>query len=385
MNDEIKFWFTTKTGKHIPVKEGETKEQALKKAFGNKSENNKKWAADKRKTESNNRERYINAQKREADRLNKEDNRTVNSGVVLKNGKIKIDGKDVPELDTSSVNFAYPKNAHDRDSFDDNVIRGNDGKMVLSPERQKLHAKIMQKYMEGHEKYGPNDEKLALFTGGGGASGKGNFSKNIDKFYSKNDNPIIIDPDEFKKDLARADGKELDDKLTGYYHEESSALAKQFYESLLMNNYPVMFDGTATGVGSTMKKLAQAEKYGYKTEMSFIYSDWPTVRQNSLDRYEKHGRLVPWWRLVGAHKKAYSAVTALYNKFDSFKLYDNAGRNFRQVGYSKKGGRLLISDKASWRRFSESENEFDISKYEIARYIAACDAITAKRAKNKIK
>lgn len=39
MNDNIKYWFSTENGTHIPVKEGETKEEAINKRFNNISSN----------------------------------------------------------------------------------------------------------------------------------------------------------------------------------------------------------------------------------------------------------------------------------------------------------------------------------------------------------
>ena len=371
---EVKFWYTTKTGRHIPVFEGETKADAVKRAFGDNRSNDGKTASnrqsasetDKKSTEIKNaqeRAKSLNAEQDYRDKL------TSGSKIEKKDGQLTFNGKKMDKLDTTDAG------TKGKDSLADHINE----KGELSPERLEVHRRIVEDYFRGHQPYGPNDEKVAMFTGGGGASGKGTFSKNVGEYYSQNRNPLVVDPDEIKKSLARAEGKELTDELTGYYHEESSALAKQIYSTALQNNYPTMFDGTATGVGSTLKKVALAEKYGYKTEMCFVYSDWATVRQNSLDRYEKSGRLVPPAQLLGAHQKAYGAVTELQDKFDSFKIYDNAGRNLKLVGSQTGKQKLKITNSESWTRFSKSAGEFDLSTDAIERYYADVAKIKQKK------
>ena len=366
---EVKFWYTTKTGKHIPVFEGETKEQALNRAFGSKNnaaEGRSKQPTDKKSTEIKNaqeRAKSLNAEQDYRDKL------ISGSKIEKKDGQLIFNGKKMDKLDTSKAG------TKGKDSLADHVNE----KGEVSPERLEVHRRIVEDYFKGHQPYGPNDEKVAMFTGGGGASGKGTFSKNVGEYYSQNRNPLVVDPDEIKKSLARAEGKELTDELTGYYHEESSALAKQIYATAIQRNYPAMFDGTATGVDSTLSKVRLAEKYGYKTEMNFVYSDWKTVRQNSLDRYEKSGRLVPPAQLLGAHQKAYGAVTELQDKFDSFKVYDNAGRNLKLVGSQTGKQKLKITNSESWTRFSKSAGEFDLSTDAIDNYYEDVAKIKAKR------
>ena len=366
---EVKFWYTTSTGKHIPVFDGETKEDAFKRAFGSKNNADKgqsKQSTDKKSAEIKNaqeRAKSLNAEQNYKDKLRS------GSKVEKKDGQLTFNGKKMDKLDTSDAG------TKGKDSLADHLNE----KGELSPERLEVHRQIVEDYFKGHQPYGPNDEKVAMFTGGGGASGKGTFGKNPGAYYSQNKNPLVIDPDEIKKSLAKADGKELDDALTGYYHEESSALAKQIYSTSLQHNYPTMFDGTATGVGSTLKKVQLAQSYGYKTEMCFVYSDWATVRQNSLDRFESKGRLVPPTQLLGAHQKAYSAVIDLQDKFDSFKLYDNAGRNLKLVGSQTGGTKLKITNGESWLRFSKSADEFKLSADEIDRYYADVAKIKQKK------
>lgn len=357
-------WYSLKGGKHIPVYEGESKKDAIDRALGGKDRAKaspktakidfKGGSQDKQKEDiAKNQEtaKKLNAESKYRDELSKGNN------VSIMNGKMTFKGKEVDPIDLSE------KGTLGKDSLADHVT----DKGQLSPERQEVHRQIIEDYFKGHQPYAPGEEKVAMFTGGGGASGKGAFSKDIGKFYSQNKKPLVIDPDEIKKSLAKADGREMNDKLTGYYHEESSALAKQIYSTSLKNNYPTFYDGTATG-GGIYKLLDSAKKNGYKTEMSFVYSDWKTVRMNSLDRYRATNRLVPITHLTGAHQKAFESVEKLQDKVDSFKLYDNAGRNLKLVGSQTGGKKLTIHDSASYERFSKSKAEFTLSTDEIQAY-----------------
>lgn len=418
---EIKFWFTTKTGRHIPVYEGESKAEAVerfKKRLGEKGakrefEAHAKARERKKRAEEENREYKfrgpkvnkvkvnrandddhvtdvdeLNRRREEARKLNDEESYrdAIKHGdaVTNKDGKMTFKGKEIPELDTKDAGFIDIKNekgevtGREKDSL--NVHLDADGK--LDPERQEVHRQILERMLAGKKPFAPEDEKVAYFTGGGGASGKGQFvgheGKNVEKFYSKNTRPLLIDPDELKKELAKADGRVLDDKLTGYYHEESSALAKQAYATALQHNFPVLYDGTATG-GGVYKLLESAKKSGYRTEMNFIASDPETVIMNALDRYESQGRLVPLDQLLGAHRKAPDAIAKLSTTVDDFTLFDNSGRKLRKVGDGGKDKEFKVLNTDSYKRISTSSKSFELSADAIDAYNARVDAITKKR------
>lgn len=444
-----KFWFTTSTGKHIPVFEGETKADALKRAVGSSSKSTAKSKTDtsvksekktqasetkekkapktKSKTKKHTADEVVNRFKKtgrisekdatpevidriESDKkkqqmekaserskkMNDEDKYqdSLKQGnkTTFKNGKIQFKGKDVQEFDTADA-LKEIKGDEKHAPKDNSLAKHLDKNGNLSDERKKIHAEIMQNYFNGvieakkdqkpvaHQPYAPGEKHVAMFTGGGGASGKGAFSKDISKYYSQNNNPMVIDPDALKSVLMKydfPDRKSIDHELTGWYHEESSALAKQIYATALENDFPVMYDGTATG-GGIFKLRDMAEAKGYSPEMNFIFSDWKTVRQNSLDRLEKSGRFVPPEQQLGAHQKAYSAVEKLQDKFDSFKLWDNAGRNMKLVGESSGRNKLKISNAESWNRFKTSADDFTLSQEEIDRFYDDADEISKKR------
>ena len=176
---------------------------------------------------------------------------------------------------------------------------------------------------------------------------------------------MVIDPDAIKETLCHADKQGLlNAEKTLFYHEESSALAKQIYSTAIKHNYPLLYDGTSTNLRSTASRLKAAKDAGYKTEMNFIYADWVTVRQNALDRCKKTGRFVPSNSLLLAHQKSYDAVTNLYNRVDSFTLYDNSGRTMKLVAESKGNGKLSVKNKSLWDNFKGIPQQFMLSPEE---------------------
>jgi predicted ABC-type ATPase len=331
------------------------------------------------------KESEIQKAKERADKLNNEedyrDSVKKSNKITKKNGKMQFKDKEVPELDTKDAGYINVTNdkgeVYDKvkDSFSSHLENGK-----LSKEREKVHAQIIEDYFKDKTPLAPGQKKVAYFTGGGGASGKGQFSgddgKNVERFYSQDNNPLIIDPDVIKGRLAEADGKTLDAWLTGYYHEESSALAKQIYATALLHGYPVMYDGTATG-GGIFKLLEAAKDAGYSTEMNFLFSDWNTVRKNSLARYEKTGRFVPPEQVFGAHQKAFGSVEKLKDVVDDFTLWDNAERKMRKVGSGGKDKKFNLLNQQSYDRFSKSRAEFTLSDEAIDAYMDEADKITA--------
>lgn len=434
-NRQPDFWFTTKSGKHIPVfqQAGESKQDAIKRtakgAFNKKTEDTKtesKHESEKTQSTENSKkkdalqkasetitskesaeglkklkEKYaddkkqseMNDAKKRADALNAEDKYrdTLKAGSKIgrKGNNLTFNGKPIEKLDTSE---AEPDG---KDSLSKHVKNGE-----LSPERAELHRKIIEDYFKDKKPYAPGDEKVAMFTGGGGASGKGVFTKekdgvrNIGKYYSQDKNPMIIDPDAVKKKLMEADGVKMSPEMAAHYHEESSSLAKQIYSTAIQNNYPVLYDGTATG-GGIFKLLDKASAAGYKTEMNFLFSDWNTVRQNSLDRYaggfdeKRHPegpRLVPLAQVMGAHSKAFDAVEKLQYKVDKLTLWDNAGRRMTKVGESSgPKQKLNITDKDAYKRFSFARKEFMVDTDRIDAYNRDVWNIEARLGKGTVK
>ena len=390
-DSDIVGWFTTNSGKHIPMMKGESRQDALKRVLGNgdKSKSQPKAEHKSKKNEvvdknEETKHKQIKRAEEEAKRLNAEQRyqnelKKGNSVTINKDGDLVFNGKKVEKLDTTDATEPNPK----KDLPDgDSLYQSLDENGNLTKERQELHRQIMEEYFKDQKPYAPGQKRLALFTGGGGASGKGRLGREISSFYSSDDKPVIIDPDEIKKRLSVADGINPKDFNAGFYHEESSALAKQIYHTAVSHGFPVMYDGTATSVDSTIARVKQARDNGYRTECNFIRVNSDTMRGNSIARFvrgeevtHKNGskgrihRLVPVEQILKAHQKAPNAVAQIGDDFDSFTLWDNSGNKMTKVASRKDGDKLVVHNRTLWRDFANQKAEFTWTKEATDKYV----------------
>lgn len=394
-------WITV-NGNHIPLGAGQSKEEAIKAFFAKK--NGQSSSKSTAKSNEDKKQAQISKAQAEAKRLNEEqkyrDSLKKGNGVTIdKQGNMVFKGEKVQQLDTTDAtepNDKYPNGDSLYQSMDKN---GN-----LTAERQELHRQLMEEYFKDHKPFAPGEEKVAYFTGGGGASGKGAFSKvdeekginGIAQYYSRDTNPIVIDPDAIKGKLSAADGIDPKQFNAGFYHEESSALAKQIYATAVQHGFPVMYDGTATSTDSTLARVGQARDYGYKTEMNFVRASSPTIVANSIARYVKGQevknedgstsiihRLVPISQLLKAHQNAPSAVGQISKSFDKFTLWDNTDRKMTKIASRTKGTSLTIHNRKAWQSFTNQRSEFTWTKAQQDRYQADAEKALADSQKKK--
>lgn len=251
-----------------------------------------------------------------------------------------------------------------------NSIKDHSKYDKLSPNRYKLHNQIIRDMFEGHKPFKPGEEKVAYYTGGGSASGKGTFSKDIATYYSKDTDPIIIDPDKLKELLLKADTglSKLDATTSTFYHVESLLLAQRIYEIALQHNYPVLMDSTATNVNFG-EKLAFAKRFGYKTELRFMSADVNSVLDGSLQRFRKEGRLVPLHRILATHQMAQSVVPGLFEQADDVKLYSRSGNKISLVATGGSKKKISKVNSTLWDSFM-SASAYSITPEVVAKYNA---------------
>ena len=263
-----------------------------------------------------------------------------------KNGRRRVSFGKATQV--SDYDLSYGLNTWRKTSIKDNSTNGR-----LDSNRYRLHNQIIQEYFAGKTPYRQGQQKIALFTGGGTASGKGNFSKDLKKYYSKDENPIIIDSDKLKERLLFADhGKtKLSDFTGAYYHTESTILAKRIYEIAVQNDYPVLFDGTSTTFSTIDSRLQLAQKNGYKTKMCFMTADANTILESSLDRYKIEGRIVPLPKMIQTHINAQATVPKLFENVDDIKLYNRTGNKISLVAKGGKGKQITKTDMKLWDNF----------------------------------
>jgi predicted ABC-type ATPase len=212
---------------------------------------------------------------------------------------------------------------------------------TLSPEREALHRKIIDEMLEG--KVPVEGQATMTMLGGGPASGK---SSVMSSDTSKDPHAVTIDPDAFKEKLpGYAEMAAKTDKAAGFYHEESSMLAKQFATVVYSENYNTIYDGTGDGsVKSVQKKIADARKHGYRVEAKYVSIDTEEAVRRNKKRYEDakaNGEIArkPDENIVRAtHAKVSDISVACAKDFDYIEVWDNNGAKGQQKMIASGGG-----------------------------------------------
>ena len=226
----------------------------------------------------------------------------------------------------------------------------------LTPERQKVHDEIVQSFFADKV---PHDGKATMIMSGGGpASGKSFIEKGARSKFG-DDTTVTIDPDAVKAMLpGYAEMAAKDKGAAGYYHEESSALAKRLYQYAADNGINVVYDGTGDGsVGSVMKKLKTAQDAGYAVKGSYVTVDTDEALRRNQARYEhmleKYNsgesdippRLPPEDDVKKIHAKVTDIALDVAGLFDDWELTDNnvkPGEKRPVIARCKKGGEIEV-------------------------------------------
>jgi predicted ABC-type ATPase len=207
-------------------------------------------------------------------------------------------------------------------------------------EARKLeHQKWEKAVFEGKVK--ATGTPQAMFTAGGGASGKAASEfyfdgkwRSLKELEARND-VVVIDPDGIKKmaDEFKALQANGDIYAASSVHEESSELSKLFMKRALSEGYNVIFDTTASGEEKFIAKLAEAKNAGYEVQVTKSYITTKDAVGRSIDRAERvggpsEGRYVNVRALMDAHEGA-SRTTPLWQRsdlVDRWRIYDNTAR-----------------------------------------------------------
>ena len=230
----------------------------------------------------------------------------------------------------------------------------------LTPERQKVHDEIVQNYFKDLVPY--DGQATMIMSGGGPASGK-SFVSDAAKDEFGSETVVVIDPDKIKAMLPGfADMAMEGEKAAGFYHEESSALAKRIYQYACENNINVVYDGTGDGsVNSVKKKLKQAQDAGYAVRGEYVTvnvgGDSGALARNR-GRYEhsvrdwNNGvqnmdppRLVGDNHVMDIHAKVSDIAPDVANLFDAWVLTDNnvpKGAKRPVIARCKKDGEIEV-------------------------------------------
>lgn len=235
----------------------------------------------------------------------------------------------------------------------------------LTPEREKLHRQIIDDILR--DKTPEAGQATMTMMGGGPASGKSSVIDNGFVKLTDENKTVTIDPDFLKSKLPGYEEMALKtDKAAGFYHEESSALAKRLYAVALSENINVVYDGTGDGsLNSAMGKIKQAKAAGYQVKGEYVTIDTAEALRRNQKRYEdglrkyESGesqtppRLPNEKLVVSTHQKVTDIAVACAAEFDTLNIYDNNGAkgSTKLIATGGSGKGLTAIDKPAFNKF----------------------------------
>lgn len=205
----------------------------------------------------------------------------------------------------------------------------------LNAERRKVHAAIVANHFEGIS--ATKGEKTATILGGGPASGKSSVISSGMVNTGEAGHTITVDPDHIKQMLPGYTEMALHtDEAAGFFHEESSALAKTLYKQTLDYGANAVYDGTGDGsVGSLQAKIRAAQDAGYKANGEYVTIDVEEAIRRNQNRYEEakqqylngESSVAPRLPNPDIVRKTHAAVTDISlecaKDFDLINVWDN--------------------------------------------------------------
>lgn len=210
----------------------------------------------------------------------------------------------------------------------------------LTPEREALHNKIINREFEGVKK--PEGQHVFTMLGGGPAAGK----STIEASGILSEDTVTIAADRYKSDLpefermkeTQGDGE----KAASYVHEESVAIADRALSHGLKNGYNTCLDGTGDHtVQTVMHNINMARKSGAKVNGVYVTCDVETAVRRSAERQRREGRGVPESVIRKKHSAVSRILPQVADKFDHVELYD-----------TDSGGHILIATGGSGKRLT---------------------------------
>jgi len=212
------------------------------------------------------------------------------------------------------INDDYNKG---KDSRSDNSTNG-----VYTAKREKLHDSILDKQFNETKSVDKNDPDVYFF-GGVGGSGKGTHLRPRVK-----ENAIIIDPDNYKKELSKTDKSPVKGKKlahAAYLHEESSDISHKARNRAVREKRDVIEDRTMSNEKTAKDDIDYYKRNGY--DVHVLGTQLPAHK--SIDRAtsrflnpKKDGRYVPL-EIIGNKGNRINKNVIKSTKYgDSYQVYD---------------------------------------------------------------
>jgi predicted ABC-type ATPase len=221
-----------------------------------------------------------------------------------------------------------------------------------SETRERLHQEILNRLFQGKHPH-PQDAR-AIFTAGGGASGK---SSMLDKGGIDVPKDVVyVNPDivrsmlpEYKQLVA-----EGDTTAAARTHEEASHVAKYAMQAALEGKYHALVDGVGGGSeGRFVKKITDAQAAGHKVSVHYATVDTAEAVRRAEKRGKRMGRYVDGSVLRRAHKESSERFPEVAKITDArVQVFDNNGTAPKLIADKAAGSdNVVIGDRSAYKRF----------------------------------
>jgi predicted ABC-type ATPase len=231
-----------------------------------------------------------------------------------------------------------------------------DGGKPLASRVASVHQRILKEALNVAPAE-PGEQKRAIMTMGGPASGKSSMLKDIDTSRF-----VKVDPDSIKEQLPEYQKNVADRNNTfrgaaWHAHAESSDVAKTIMREAIKNGNHLIVDGTGRDTKSFLAKMDMLKAAGYTVHVAMPHLPVEQGMKRMSDRAQVNGRYVPDHIVKEAYQTIPKNFSTIAARADSAKLYD-ASPSKEQGGtrlvYEKKGdGREVHHDPEFMKAFKK--------------------------------
>lgn len=229
----------------------------------------------------------------------------------------------------------------------DTKLKNTDANGNYTPERKKLHRKIVEHYLAN--KPCRRENPIAVFTGGASGSGKSTFLKRNAK-YLTSDEVLKVDIDEMREFLpeyVKWNADKTQSEVKDIYNQIIDELGKEC-------RYDVVIDGTMNKSKNYLPLIAKLKQHGYKVFVIYIRVDKATSLQRVRERYVRSGRYVPDFVVEEIFANGETPMREVVSHADGYMIADNKGGNFDIVEH---GGLPIPHDREDMATvFGQNDN-----------------------------
>lgn len=206
--------------------------------------------------------------------------------------------------------------ASTKQTRDQHTIVGTHGK--YTPEREAVHQRIMD---EMTRTMVPTEHPTLFLTGGLAGSGKSTMMKEP-QYAGYGDKFVIIDSDNIKAMLAKADGIANVGSKAATYHVESSEVVYKVLHKAVSNHASVGLDGTMKSQVKVERLVALFKRNGYKVESAFTELPARKAMERATGRFLAGGRFVDPLFIAENDHKNIGTMRSLKDVSDTWRIWN---------------------------------------------------------------